>query len=232
MLGLANNLEHDCSIISIASSLFLVFYLSISNIKTGNHLFNRYTKSVISSMNLGVFFKKEILQTDQNIGKDRIVFFTTGHETLYRTAFNMFLDRPIIGHGPKMFRVKCDDPKYAEKVGTSDRGVSTCMTHPHNFYIQLLAETGLIGFSFLLLFFLYVSYCFIKQFVAIISNQKKPFTDYQICLLIAMLITLWPFSPNGNFFNNWLSILYSLPMGFYLHSIFGRNKIFKINSIS
>ena len=208
------NFKSILSIIIIFSSLFLVFYLSISNIKTGNHLFNRYTKSVISSMNLGVFFKKEILQTDQNIGKDRIVFFTTGHETLYRTAFNMFLDRPIIGHGPKMFRVKCDDPKYAQIVGTSDRGVSTCMTHPHNFYIQLLAETGLIGFSFLFFLFIYLVFLSTKFFYYNLIKKEKIYSSYQICILACLLITVWPLVPNGNFFNNYLMIIYSLPLGF------------------
>ena len=48
----------------------------------------------------------------------------------------MFFDKPIIGHGPKMFRVECSNPKYSETVEES-----SCMTHPHNFYIQLLAET-------------------------------------------------------------------------------------------
>ena len=46
----------------------------------------------------------------------------------------MFLDRPIIGQGPKMFRVKCSDPKFSEIVGGySEYG--SCMTHPHNFFI-------------------------------------------------------------------------------------------------
>ena len=119
-------------------------------------------------MNLDVLFKKndksnienQILdiQSD-NVSKTgsekkRFIIFSYGHETLYRTAFNMFLDRPIIGHGPKMFRIKCSDPKYAEVVGTSERGISSCMTHPHNFYIQLLAETGLIVFLYYFLFFM------------------------------------------------------------------------------
>ena len=30
-----------------------------------------------------------------------------------------------------------------------------------------------------------------------------------------LLITLWPVVPNGNFFNNYLMILYSLQIGFF-----------------
>ena len=52
------NLKLSSTLIIICSSLILVFYLSISKIETGDNLLNRYTKSVIASMNLKVFFKK------------------------------------------------------------------------------------------------------------------------------------------------------------------------------
>ena len=83
----------------------------------------------------------------------------------------MFLDRPIIGHGPKMFRVKCSDPKYSEIVGYSETG--SCMTHPHNFYIQLLAETGIIGFLFLFSLFVYISYLSLKYLYYKFIKKKK-----------------------------------------------------------
>ena len=143
--------------------------------------------------------------------------FTKGHENYIKTAINMFKDKPIFGHGPKMFRIICSDQKYAV-------GLYSCNTHPHNFYIQLLAETGFIGFMFLLVSLTYVIYCSIKQLKTIIYGQKRYLSDYQVCLLASILITVWPFSPNGNFFNNWLAICYSLPVGFYLHSIYGVNK--------
>jgi O-antigen ligase len=143
--------------------------------------------------------------------------FTPAHDSLIRTAYNMFLEKPLVGHGPKMFRVICKDEKYAV-------GITPCMTHPHNFYVQLLAETGIIGFSFLFSVFAYVSYCAYRQFKSIVLRQKRYLTDYQVCLLAGILITVWPLTTNGNFFNNWLAIVYSLPVGFYLHSIYGKNR--------
>jgi len=143
--------------------------------------------------------------------------FSPQHDSLIRTAYNMFLDKPIFGHGPKMFRVICKDEKYAT-------GVTPCMTHPHNFYVQLLAETGIIGFSFLFSAFAYVLYCAYRQFKSMVLRQKRYLTDYQVCLLAGILITVWPLTTNGNFFHNWLMIVYSLPVGFYLHSIYGKNR--------
>jgi O-antigen ligase len=143
--------------------------------------------------------------------------FTPLHDSLIRTAYNMFLDKPLVGHGPKMFRVICKNDTYAE-------GINSCDTHPHNFYVQLLAETGIIGFSFLFSVFVYVMYCAYRQCKSMILRQKRDLSDYQVCLLAGILITVWPLTTNGNFFHNWLMIVYSLPVGFYLHSIYGKNK--------
>ena len=148
------------------------------------------------------------------------VIFSKGHDSLIRTAYNMFKDQPLLGHGPKMFRIICKDEKYAT-------GINPCMTHPHNFYIQLLAETGIIGFLFLLSALVYVVYTALRQFKSIILKETRPLSDYQVCLLAGILITVWPLTTNGNFFNNWLMIAYSLPVGFYLQSIYSKKKVKK-----
>ena len=169
---------------------------------------------VVLTFNFSTVKQRMLLSPVNTIKKS---IFTPEHEILILTAYNMFLDKPIFGHGPKMFRVICKDEKYAA-------GITSCMTHPHNFYVQLLAESGIIGFSFLFSTFAYVLYCAYRQFKSIVLRQKRYLTDYQVCLLAGILVTVWPLTTNGNFFHNWLMIVYSLPVGFYLHSIYGKNR--------
>jgi O-antigen ligase len=151
--------------------------------------------------------------------------FTPEHDSLIKTAFKAFLEKPIFGHGPKMFRIFCKNKNF-------QIGEHPCSTHPHNFYLQLLAETGSIGFTFLFSSFCYVLYCGYRQLKSLFLKKRRFLSDYQVCLLSTLFITFWPLSPNGNFFNNWLMILYSLSVGFYLHSLYGKNKRYALKEFS
>ena len=187
---------------------FVIAILSIVILSLNSpNLTNRMIKEPFANMGL--------IQNSQEPS-----IFTQIHDSHYRTAYNMYKDKPLLGHGPKMFRVICNNKKYAV-------GKYSCATHPHNFYIQLLAETGILGFLFLFSAFIYIMYISSKHFKSIIFKQKRLCTDYQICLLAGILITVWPLSPNGNFFNNWLMIIYSLPVGFYLQSVYSAKNLKK-----
>jgi O-antigen ligase len=78
------------------------------------------------------------------------------HTAHYKTAIKMFLDNKILGIGPNNFRKRCAEKKY-ETLAFDDSGddiTNSCTTHPHNTYFQLIAETGIIGFSLILFLFI------------------------------------------------------------------------------
>jgi O-antigen ligase len=139
---------------------------------------------------------------------DNIVIFTDQHTQHYKSAFRIYKDNLIFGVGIKNFRKICHEKKY--KISEI-----SCSTHPHNTYIQLLAELGTIGFlliSFLFFYFIGLIFRILKDENLSDSSLK----DFYLCLIISILISLWPISPSGNFFNNWLNIIYYLPAGFIL----------------
>lgn len=179
--------------------LCLIFFLIFSNIKLYK-----------SNINNRIYY-----QTSQNLFKnDRVYFATDVHEAHILTAYKIFIDNPLFGVGNKMFRIVCQEPSYVIYKG--------CTTHPHNVFFQILSELGLIGVFFYIVALFYLIINFIKNFF---DNKKKYFVkNYKTCLLFCFIISLFPLAPSGNFFNNWLSIVFYLPVGFYLHYFYVKKK--------
>jgi len=154
---------------------------------------------------------KQVLGTETRIPGDQSIFiFSKTHTHHYITAYKMYLDNKILGVGVKNFRKFCSDKRYE----VSNR---SCSSHPHNTYIQILSETGIIGFLFLILALIYFcKYIFKHLMLRFKSNHY--FTDFEICILSGIGIYLWPFIPTGNVFNNWLNILLILNLPFLIWS--------------
>jgi O-antigen ligase len=143
---------------------------------------------------------------------ERMVLFSKTYEGHYLIALNMFKEKPIFGHGAKMFRYYC--AKEENFVAPN-----ACTTHPHNFYAQMLSESGLIGFFVLTTIFLYIIFLYLKNLYFQLRYKKQFITDLGLCLLSTYFITLFPILPSGNFFNNWLSIIIYYPLGFLIYTI-------------
>ena len=192
-------------------TLFLSTLFTLQNPK----IYQRYFVDTIGQFKgqyYEPFLAEEISETKLNF-----MFFSFIHQTHYTTALRMFIDKPFFGHGVKMFRFDCKKFEYVpnknlpKNSGTYQKSYG-CSTHPHNTYFQLLSETGIVGFMFVFFLFVYFTY---KLLNIIKLREQKLYPES--ALMIGIFINLWPIIPTGNFFNNWLSIMYYLPIAYYIY---------------
>ena len=170
---------------------------------------------IVIISNFAPQYKERIVdKTIEQIGinSEQKYIFTPQHDDHYKSAYRMFKNNIFFGVGPKMFRVECSNPKY-------EVSNYSCSTHPHNTYLQIISETGIINFLIIFSIFLLIMFKSIHHFYLKLFKNKFIFSDFQIALLSSILITFWPIAPSGNFFNNWISIIYFYPFGIFLWSL-------------
>lgn len=140
----------------------------------------------------------------------KLVIFTHDTHAHYASAYKMFLDNKFFGKGVKMFRKLCSKKEF-------EYDEWSCTSHPHNTYVQLLAETGIFGFLLIFTIFLLCLLELTKIFFKKIFNKNYSVDNINICLYGFFIIYLWPLMPTGNFFNNWLSTILFFTSGFFLY---------------
>lgn len=185
-------------VIKIKLSYKILLFLIFSLLFTSIILQNPKLKERIISVSL-----------NQYVINDSFTVKETKYYSLLRSSFVLFKDNFIFGVGPKNFREEC-------KISKIENG---CSTHPHNTYVQILTETGILGLIFFLIFYFFISYNFFKYFFII--TFSKNFHKVNLILFISLLnifVNFFPFVPNGNFFGSWLSIFYYFPIGYFFYS--------------
>ena len=197
---------------------FLLFYFFTSILIVYN---NADLKERIVDQTLqGIGIKQYTFETGEDIyfkqKPDRgFYLFSRAHEVHFMTAFKMFKDSPIIGKGPNMYRKKCSDEKFFIEQ-------SSCTTHPHNFILQIMAETGLLGtFFYLFIFFSLMKKILFQLYLTKIKKLELSLKQVKLYFLnIGFVVNAFIFIlPNGNFFNNYLNAIIYLPLGFYLYQL-------------
>ena len=124
---------------------------------------------------------------------------------MFEVSLNIFLSSPIFGEGVYSFRYLCDYSEF------SDFGLAACSTHPHNIYLQLLAEAGI--FAFILVLFI-----FMLSVVLILKNIFYGKVNVSLSFLTASItINFFPLLPSLNIFYNWHDVIIFFPVPFILY---------------
>lgn len=203
------------SFVLILISFFIIGFSSLKLRKIFSLIIVFFSIIVILLVNSNDRIKDRMITAPmQLLGMDsdskRLVLFSKTYEGHYKIALNMFKEKPLFGHGTKIFRNFCQKKENFVAI-------NACTTHPHNMYMQLLAETGIFGFLFVFSLFMYTAYKLLQNLIFTIFRKKQIISDHKVSIITFFFITLFPFSPSGNIFNNWMSIIFYLPVGFLLY---------------
>ena len=201
--------------------IFFLFLLFIDEKKLYIKKFN-ITAAIIILIAL-TFFSRDIRER-QLIIINEIKSSTSKHSDKFylntRNYYNnalgikIFLDNKFFGVGMKKFREICKSTKY-KKI--SQKG---CTTHPHQIYIELLSELGMIGFLLITI----PTIVFLIKGINIYSKSR----DLILLSCLLFIGTTWiPFLPSGSFFSSFNFSFYIINFG--IASSFINNYSLKIN---
>jgi len=107
-------------------------------------------------------------------------------------AWLIFQQSPTLGIGPGNFRYLCADLIQPE-LGYP------CHNHPHNFYLQILSETGSLGFVSAVIF---IGSIIVKCFGAMATSRH---VLYSVAWVIPFAL-FWPIRSSADFFGQWNNI--------------------------
>ena len=124
----------------------------------------------------------------------------------WRGGIQQGIENPMIGLGVASYREHCSSMNSNNVEWLP--GQNICVNHPHNFYIQLFAETGIIG---LLLGSLMIISIIKSAYNS--RNQNKNCPLHATAFIIP-LILFFPIQQTGNFFGQWGNLFIWFSVGY------------------
>jgi O-antigen ligase len=134
-----------------------------------------------------------------NFIEDVIIFKTSNHGRIFSSAFIVWNNNFYIGVGLKNYRIECDKLISENFLDKFTNQTILCSSHPHNLYLQLLSETGLLGLIFFLYFIFKSFILFYKNYFQIIKELKPIY----ISSLAIIASYIWPIKSSGSFFSTY-----------------------------
>jgi len=182
---------------------FILFILFLKKINSKKKII-----LIITIISLITFFiSNQTYLKIRFISNIKSIFTThTIYFDIYKSGIQVFKNHKLFGVGNKNYRVETCRETINSKVKNSENYF--CQNHPHQIYIELLSEHGLIG-SFLILFVLF-KLIFLRTFDTFFNNNYV-----KIGSLIYMLTMFIPLIPSGAIFGDFLLTLLMINLSIF-----------------
>ena len=141
---------------------------------------------------------------------------------IYHSSIEVWKKHKFIGTGLKNYHVNCIKLKDPNPNNTH----KFCSpNHSHNFFLQILVETGIIGVLFFYIFIFSMFKSFFKK-ILIIKTINDKYKFFACGSLFLVIYTVLPnIIPAGSFFTTWNGSFFWLHMGFVLNFFIKKNKV-------
>lgn len=133
------------------------------------------------------------------------------YKAQFDAAIEIIKDHPILGVGSNNYRVVCKLPQYdAHRAEGAEENNSRCLIHPHQVYLELWVNNGLIG----LLLFCSIVFFWCK----LIYRNWSSFFQNPLLFSggLGAILFLWPLSVGMSIFSNFNGSWFWLMIGFML----------------
>ena len=177
--------------------------------------FNEQVRTNLKTFNVQLIKMKSLI-----VNKDFYNYNNTTYLREFSTFYETWLMNKYIGGGIKNFRFYCH---HRPKVDKNSKFI--CNMHPHNYYLEILTETGILGFIIILSIFgiaLYLSF-FKKYFTS--SNLRH--NNVIIPFIFLFIAEIFPVKSTGSFFTTGNSTYLFLIIGIMIGLIRSNNLIEK-----
>lgn len=185
--------------------IIVVSVIFTYSIKT-NKAIEYNVKSFIGDANQIIFKSKEILNQKQNINsdgeyilaKDSKEEVASSHLKIFKGAITTWQKNKLIGGGYRSFNVNC-------LWGLN----MWCSNHPHNFYLELLVDTGLFG---AFIFFIMLIIPIFKFFNFNKKSQGNFERFFYFPFFFIIFVEFFPIKSSGSLFGTGVSTILFLSL--------------------
>jgi O-antigen ligase len=212
------------------SSLRKILILSFITICISFYSLSAYFDRISSPLK---DFAESVVKLEKNQGLEKddsknymgFKFLNSTHGHVYASVIHSYKSNVLFGNGYKSFKKNCNPYKsniYSENKKVIDAAIADgtqiyrqfCSNHPHNYHLEVLHDTGIIGFMLMSIF---VILKIIKKITKMINRNDLNYIYY--FTFLNFLVEVFPLKSTGSLFSTWNGTLAWLIISLSLYEL-------------